>query len=84
MSRKDYVDNWESEMHETFCFWDFEEWKSHLQKIGFRISPESNAYVNEWIVKNRLEGKVELFSDESSPAKLEYPVSGMILIAQKA
>ena len=84
MSRKDYIDNWESEMHETFCFWDFEEWKNHLQKIGFKISPESNAYVNDWIVKNRLEGKVELFSDHGSPTKLDYPVTGMILIAQKA
>jgi len=84
MSRKDYVDNWESEMHETFCFWDFQEWKQHLQEAGFKILPESKAYTNPWIVKNRLEGKVTLFAN--NPEKLvplEYPVTNMILIAEK-
>ncbi len=84
MSRKDYVDNWESEMHETFCFWDFETWKENLKKIGFTISPKSFSYTNNWIVKNRLEGKVELFEETMPVKKLEYPVTGMILIAERA
>lgn len=83
MSRKDYTDNWESEMHETFCFWDFEEWKQHLSETGFTISEKSSAYTNEWIVKNRFEGKVELFSNASQPIQLEYPVTNMLLIAKK-
>ncbi|GHN00591.1 hypothetical protein WSM22_20800 [Cytophagales bacterium WSM2-2] len=83
MSRKDYIDNWESEMHETFCFWDYAEWKNHLEEAGFTLSEKSNAYTNNWIVKNRLEGKVELFNDTSAPVKMDYPVTGMIIIAQK-
>jgi hypothetical protein len=83
MSRKDYIDNWESEMHETFCFWDFQQWKEQLEKTGFVVSEQSTAYTNNWIVKNRLEGKVELFTDAREPSTLEYPVTSMIAIAIK-
>jgi hypothetical protein len=82
MSRKDYIDNWESEMHETFCFWDFEEWKAHLLGAGFLVTEKSLAYTNPWIVKNRLEGKVELYY-ENSLTKMDYPVTNMLLEAVK-
>lgn len=83
MSRKDYTDNWESEMHETFCFWDFDEWKEHLKAVGFTVSDQSIVYSNPWIQKNRWEGKVELFSNTEAPDKLEYPVTNMLLLAVK-
>lgn len=83
MSRKDYVDNWESEMHETFCFWDFGEWKRHLVDAGFSIDERSSAYTNQWIVENRWKGRVELFSDEESPGVIDYPVTNMVAVAVK-
>ncbi|CAN5410397.1 hypothetical protein BH10BAC4_BH10BAC4_02130 [soil metagenome] len=82
MSRKDYCDNWESEMHETFCFWDFQEWKQHLEEVGFSVSEKSMAYTNEWIVKNRFINKVELFDEKLHPMK--FPVTNMVLIAGKS
>jgi hypothetical protein len=82
MSRKDYIDNWQSEMHETFCFWDFNEWKQNLALAGFSVAPESRAYTNEWIVENRLKGKVELL-DRTGLQKIPYPVTNMILLAEK-
>jgi len=81
MSRKDYIDNWESEMHETFCFWDFEDWKDHLTQAGFTIAEGSKAYTNDWIVNNRLKGKVELFAEDGSA--MDYPVTNMIMVAEK-
>jgi hypothetical protein len=84
MSRKDYTDNWESEMHETFCFWDFEEWKLNLERVGFSISERSNAYTNNWIVNNRLKGKVVLFKEHSSALeRIDFPVTNMIMLAIK-
>jgi hypothetical protein len=84
MSRKDYIDNWQSEMHETFCFWDFNEWKQNLESVGFTISAESKAYTNEWIVTNRLEGKVELYRrDNNTLIKMDYPVTNMIFIGER-
>ena len=82
MSRKDYIDNWESEMHETFCFWDIKDWKKHLTEAGFSIAAGSNAYTNQWIVNNRLKGKVQLFGEDLSP--VGYPVTNLIMVAEKS
>jgi SAM-dependent methyltransferase len=84
MSRKDYTDNWQSEMHETFCFWDFEEWQHQLESVGFKIQPESKAFTNEWIVNERLRGKVELCEYiDGRIMQIPYPVTTMILIGVK-
>jgi SAM-dependent methyltransferase len=84
MSRKDYIDNWQSEMHETFCFWDFNQWTAVLEETGFKVLPSSHAYTNEWIVENRLKGKVDLFIETGDGvAELPYPVTNMILVAEK-
>ncbi len=84
MSRKDYTDNWESEMHETFCFWNFEEWQQQLEIRGFKIHAESKAYTNDWIVNERLKGKVQLWEyKDGILEELPYPVTTMILIGVK-
>ncbi|TGM79453.1 transferase [Leptospira bouyouniensis] len=90
ISKKDYTDNWESEMHESFCFWSFREWKENLESIGFKISPNSNQYRNEWLVQNRYEGKVKLFSSQSENPNngselipLDFPVTHMLMLAEK-
>jgi SAM-dependent methyltransferase len=84
MSRKDYTDNWESEMHETFTFWSFADWKQALEEVGFTVVPASKAYVNEWIVTNRLVGKVALFTAHGEVLMpLAYPVTNMLLLAEK-
>ncbi|MEJ1242465.1 transferase [Chryseolinea sp. T2] len=84
MSRKDYVDNWESEMHETFCFWSFTEWSAHLEAEGFVILPQSRVYTNNWIVDNRLKNKVELYERAGEEiVSIDYPVTNMILVAEK-
>jgi hypothetical protein len=54
-----------------------------LKEVGFSISEKSTAYANEWIVKNRLEGKVELFRNSSSLEKIAFPVTNMIVMAVK-
>lgn len=81
LSKKDYTDNWDSEMNETFCFWDFDEWKAHLLQAGFTILPISRCYTNTWITEHRWEGKARLFDENHSP--LEWPVTHMMLIAAK-
>lgn len=82
LSKKDYTDNWSSEMHETFCFWDFPDWLSAVQRAGFRVLDASTDYRNPWIIENRYRNKVELY-DEALQS-LEYPVTNMILVAVKA
>jgi SAM-dependent methyltransferase len=84
LSKKDYVDNWQSEMHETFCFWDFDEWKHALERAGFAVQAGSRTFTNPWIVKNRYEGKVKLCRQENGTlAPLDYPVTTVLLVAEK-
>ncbi len=68
LAKKDYTDNWRSEMHEEFAFWGFSQWKTALQAAGFQVlenpnepTKSSRVYTNPWIVQNRWQGKAELF-----------------------
>jgi len=80
LSKKDYLDNWRSEMHETFCFWSFADWSAAVERAGLRVLPASNAFTNPWIVANRFEGKVRL-SRGGEP--MPWPVTNMLLVAEK-
>lgn len=84
LSRKDYTDNWQSEMHETFCFWDFDEWQTELRSAGFTIHSQSYATTNQWVVKNRWEQKAELFTMcDNTLQVMPYPETHMILVGVK-
>lgn len=81
LSKKDYTDNWDSELHETFCFWSFAEWKAAVEACGLRVHPVSRAYTNPWLVENRFNGKASLWTGAGRP--LAWPATNMILAAQK-
>lgn len=84
MTKKDYHDNWQSEMHETFCFWSFHDWKSHMEGVGFVIHPQSKVFTNEWIAENRWKNSVQLFAQEAGElVPQKYPVTTMFLMAEK-
>lgn len=92
ITKKDYPDNWDAEMNEEFCFWSFDEWKNALQDAGFRIlenpnEPEkgSRAYTSAWRVEHHFRGKATLYEETSAGlVELPYPVTNMVLIAEKA
>ena len=81
-TKKDYTENWESEMHERFCFWSESDWRRELEAVGFRVAPDSHSYLNPWIEENRLAGQVELFDPETGE-KLTYPPTTILLIGEK-
>lgn len=81
MLTKDYTDNWNSEMHECFCFWNIKDWKEQLEAVGFELLDNSNAYTNPWIEKNRFEGKATLFDQELN--LLPSPPTNVLLVAKK-
>lgn len=89
--KKDYVDNWASELHEEFCFWSFTRWKQALTEAGFKVIEDPNepakgsrAYASQWIVEHRFVGKAELYLREGDRlVRLDYPVTNMVLVGQK-
>ena len=76
-----YLDNWASEMHERFCFWDFQEWQSALRAAGFRILPGSHPYANPWRVEHHFKARVALYEVDSTP--LPFPDTNMVLAGEK-
>ncbi len=82
ISKKDYTDNWLSEMHETFTFFSFNDWKIIVEDSGFKVHCDSSAYSNPWIVKNRFEGKLEFYNGKTME-KEDYPVTNMLLLCEK-
>lgn len=84
LSKKDYLDNWRSEMHETFCFWSIADWRQALAQAGFRVHGASRTILNPWLVENRFRGKADLFRESRGELlPLEYPPTNVILAADK-
>ncbi len=84
MSKMDYTDNWKSEMHEEFGFWNFKEWKENLEKVGFKIVEGSKEFSNPFILEKSYKGKVELYEKVKGQLKLiDYPSTNMILACEK-
>lgn len=81
--RKDYTANWRQEIKEKYTYWTPEEAKQTLEELGYvnvRVIPDPN----EWILKNRLEGKIELY--EMTKNGLQYvpfPMSHMVVVGEK-
>jgi hypothetical protein len=91
MSKKDYTDNWDSEMNEEFAFWSFSEWKQALTQAGFHVienpnSPESGSrvYTNEWLVQNRYQDRLMLHRMVNGRLEpMAYPVTNIVLVGEK-
>ena len=88
LSKKDYADNWSSEMNEEFCFWNFLKWKQSLTEIGFQVYENPNnpaegsrVYTNPWIVEHRHAGHAEIMDLQGQI--LPWPPTNMVLVAEK-
>jgi hypothetical protein len=88
LSKKDYTDNWKSEMNEEFCFWSFSKWKQVLSEIGFQVieNPNNQAegsrvYTNSWIVGHRHAGHVNLIGLDGQI--VPWPPTNMVLVAER-
>jgi hypothetical protein len=89
LSKKDFTDNWSSEMNEEFCFWSYSRWREVLREVGFNVLEDgaqgkggSRVYANPWIVDNRYRNQVQLFSADAS-RPVDYPPTNMVLVAEK-
>ncbi len=91
ITKKDYIDNWQSELNEEFAFWSFDEWKEALQGAGFKIienpnmkEESSRSFSIPWIIENRFKNKAALYKKVGETLEaLEYPDTNMVLIGEK-
>ncbi len=91
ITKKDYTNNWNSELNEEFAYWSFSEWKNILTEVGFKVLENPNdpkngsrEYTNPWIVENRWINKVEFFRKKDSGLEtIPFPATNMVLVAEK-
>jgi len=81
-TKKDYQENWDSEMHERFCFWSETDWRNELGAAGLHVVEQAQSYTNPWIVENRLLGKL-WFTDPESGDAIDYPPTTILIIAER-
>jgi SAM-dependent methyltransferase len=81
IAKMNYTDNWQSEMHEEFCFWDFGDWTRELADAGLRLVPGSHAYANAWRVEHDFAGRVRLYDEAGT--LLSFPATNMVLVGEK-
>lgn len=80
--RKDYTANWRQEIEEEYTYWTQDEAKSAFEKAGFTKVELVNDD-NEYIRKNRLTGKVALYTNDGDGLKtIEFPTH-MVCVAHK-
>lgn len=81
MFRKDYKENWIPELAEVYGFMTSKEFKQTLLEEGWK-TVHKQTMSNPWIVKNRLENKIELFSPFTGES-IAYPDYQMLMVAEK-
>lgn len=84
LAKKDYLNSWTSEMHERFCFWDYEDWTSALISAGFIMGDGSRRIQNDWLIQNRFAPAGQVFERHDGTLQpVEPPVTNMLLLAYK-
>jgi SAM-dependent methyltransferase len=84
MAKKEYTDNWQSELKESFTHWAFSDWVRELGDAGLHVDTQySSAYTNPWIVENYFKDRVELFEEkEGTLVALPYPPTNLVVVAR--
>ncbi|NQZ01683.1 MAG: hypothetical protein HRT45_13550, partial [Bdellovibrionales bacterium] len=78
--RKDYHNNWETELEELYGFWTMNEALTLVGEAGFEML-HSERVRNPWIIENRLRGKIRVFDGQGNA--VDFPDYQMIVVAQK-
>lgn len=84
LAKKDYVESWYSEMHERFCFWEFDDWATALEEVGFEVGRESEPKQNKWLIENRFAPAANVFEmKDGKLTSVDHPVTNVLLVARK-
>lgn len=81
LTRKDYTDNWLSEVQEQFCGLEYADWKALLADVGFEVDPVSRATRNDWIIDNRIAPVASLHRPDGTP--MDWPVTHVLFVARR-
>jgi SAM-dependent methyltransferase len=78
--RKDYQQDWESEILEEYTYFTQFEFEEQFRRLGLRVLV-STPLLNPWIVQNRFEGQFE-FRDLQGKL-LDWPPTNYLIVGEK-
>ncbi len=78
--RKDDRDIWKDHLNTEFTFFTYNDYQREFAKLGMRMVYTA-PYSNPWVVKNRFQGKFQLYNEQG--LSLATPATTFFVIAQK-
>jgi SAM-dependent methyltransferase len=78
--RKDYQNDWSTEVQEEYTYFTQEEFEAHFHRLGLRILASTPLW-NPWIVSNRFEGQFEL--RDTSGTLMGFPPTNYLIVGEK-
>ncbi|HEX8951227.1 MAG TPA: methyltransferase domain-containing protein [Polyangia bacterium] len=79
LCKKDYLKNWDIEIHEEYGVFTVEEWRAALTRNFFQVRTITT-YVNEWIRQNRYQGRVKVTELDGTPF---WPATNAVIIGER-
>ncbi len=78
--RKDYADDWDTEVLEEYTYFTQPQFESHFARLGLRVLASHPLY-NPWILRHRFKGKFELRRPEGG--RLDDPPTNYVIVGEK-
>ena len=79
LCKKDYLRNWDIEVHEEYGVFTVDEWRTALGRNFFEVRTITT-YVNEWIRQNRYQGHVRVTELDGTPF---WPATNAVIIGER-
>lgn len=80
---KDYTDNWNNEMRESFTHWTAQDHAAVLEEACFDVI-HAESYTSDWIREHRFEGAAELYERTGDGFKpVDYPPTNTVVVGEK-
>ncbi|HSC88135.1 MAG TPA: class I SAM-dependent methyltransferase [Polyangiaceae bacterium] len=78
--RKDYRDDWASEVLEEYTYFTQQRFEAEYAKLGLRLLASFPIH-NPWIVRHRFVDRAELRSTDGT--QLEFPATNLLIVGEK-
>ena len=79
LCKKDYLKNWDIEVHEEYGVFTVDEWRAALGRNFFEVRT-IKTYVNEWIRQNRYQGRVKVTELNGTSF---WPATNAVIIGER-
>lgn len=81
---KDYTDNWDSEMQESFTHWTIDDYEEALQDAGFDVI-HAEAYTSSWIKEHRFQDAAAVYKEQGGELEsVPYPPTNAVIVGEKS